>query len=405
VRVALVYRSFHLAGSLPRAAVELARHLSKRHEVHVFSISARTEPSLAPGCLFHDVPVTALGTGRGFSARELGSFARNAAAQLAREQFDLVHTCAPSTWVADVLHVPGVARDEAALQGIPGWRYAAAAVRHPGNAARRLLEHKALGYSGLRRIHVSAPSVRDALSRRYGIAPVDVLVVPPSVNLSEFRPPGDKAAARGAAGIDDRNAVVLLFCGSAFYRKGLDRAIVALARATPRALLLVVGDGSEASYRRLAARCGVADRVRFLGLRHDAWRYYQAADVVVLPTRADVWGVTPVEGMASGVPPIVTAAAGSASTIRTGETGIVLPEPFSTAAFVDAIDLLAADPERREAMGAAGLRVAREHSRSARLRHVEDDLLAVAEGRIGADPIRPRRRRLLSRRLVGTTFP
>jgi UDP-glucose:(heptosyl)LPS alpha-1,3-glucosyltransferase len=234
---------------------------------------------------------------------------------------------------------------------------------------------------------------------------VDVLVVPPSVNLSEFRPPGDKAAARGAAGIDDRNAVVLLFCGSAFYRKGLDRAIVALARATPRALLLVVGDGSEASYRRLAARCGVADRVRFLGLRHDAWRYYQAADVVVLPTRADVWGVTPVEGMASGVPPIVTAAAGSASTIRTGETGIVLPEPFSTAAFVDAIDLLAADPERREAMGAAGLRVAREHSRSARLRHVEDDLLAVAEGRIGADPIRPRRRRLLSRRLVGTTFP
>jgi glycosyltransferase involved in cell wall biosynthesis len=399
VRVALVYRTFHLAGSLPRATVELARHLSERHEVHVFSIASRTESSLAPDCSYHDVPVASIGDGTGFSARELASFARNAVAQLAHERFDLVHTCAPSTWVADVLHVPGVARHEAALQGIPGWRYAAAALRHPGNAVRRMLERKALGYPGLRRIHVAAPSVRDALARRYGIAPEHVLVVPPSVNLEEFRPPDDKAAARAAAGIDDRKAVILLFCGSAFFRKGLDRAILALAEATPRAVLLVVGAGAETSFRRLAAGCGVADRVRFLGLRHDAWRFYQAADVVVLPTRADVWGVTPFEGMACGVPPIVTAAAGSASAIRNGETGFVLPEPFSEAALVDAIDALAADPERRASMGAAGIPTAREHSRTARLMQVEEDLVAVAERRIGAEPIPPRRQRRVRARV------
>jgi glycosyltransferase involved in cell wall biosynthesis len=396
MRVALVYRSFHLGGSLPRTTVQLARHLSRGHDVHVFSIGSRTETSLAPRCTFHDVPVARVGDGRRFSARELASFARSAASRLARERFDVVHTCAPSTWVADVLHVPGVARDEAALQGIPGWRYAAAAVRHPGEAARRLLERKALGYGRLRRVHVAAPSVLDALAQRYGIAAEHVLVVPPSVSLDEFRPPDDKRASRIAVGIDDSNGLVLLFCGSDFHRKGLDRAIRALAGATaaPTAALLVVGGGDEAPYRRLAAQLGVGDRVTFLGPREDAWRFYQASDLVVLPTRADVWGVTPIEAMACGVPPLVSAAAGSASAIRDGETGIVLAEPLSVAALSAAIDALAADPQRRAAMGRAGIDAAKAHSSEARLQQVEEDLVAVAERRVGAKPIARSRGRL-----------
>ena len=74
MRIALVYRSFHLLGSLARETVELARHLSQRHEVHVFSIAARTDPTLAPECTFHDVPVETLGDGVHFSVRELMAF-------------------------------------------------------------------------------------------------------------------------------------------------------------------------------------------------------------------------------------------------------------------------------------------------------------------------------------------
>jgi glycosyltransferase involved in cell wall biosynthesis len=396
VRIALVYRSFHLAGSLPRTTVDLARHLSRRHEVHVFAIGSRTERSLAPGCTFHDVSVAHVGDGRRFSARELVSFARNAAAQLAGERFDVVHTCAPSTWVADVLYVPGVARDEAALQGSPSWRYAAAAARHPGEAARRLLERKALRHEGLRRIHVASPSMLDALVQRYGIAPEDALVVTPSVNLDEFRPPDDKRASKLGVGIDDSCELVVLFCGSDFHRKGLDRALRALAgaRAASTSVLLVVGGGDEAPYRRLAAELGIGDRVQFLGPRADVWRFYHAADLVLLPTRADVWGVTPIEAMACGVPAIVSAAAGSASAIRDGETGIVLPEPFSVSTLREAIDSLAADPQRRAAMGRAGIEAAKAHSSAARLQRVEEDLVAVAERRVGAAPIGRTRGRL-----------
>ena len=79
MRIALVYRSFHLSGSLARKTVELARHLSDDHDVHVFSIGARTDPELAPRCTFHDVSVGHVGDGNRFSARELLTFALRAA--------------------------------------------------------------------------------------------------------------------------------------------------------------------------------------------------------------------------------------------------------------------------------------------------------------------------------------
>jgi len=382
LRVALVYRSFNLAGSLARETVELARHLSHRHEVHVFSIASRTDSSLAPECTFHAVPVWSLGDGQRFSARELASFARHGAELVSRERFDVVHTCAPSTWVGNVLHVPGVSREEARLQGIPAWRYAAQALRHPGDAVRRRLERKSLGYLDLQRLHAAAPSVRDALEKHYGISPADILIVPPAVNLDEFQPVVDKAAARAAVGVDDPDVLVLLFCGSAFARKGLDRAIVALGEVRANALLLVVGGGPEEPYRRLAATHGVREHVRFLGVREDAWRFYQAADIVLLPTRADVWGITPFEGMACGVPPIVTAAAGSASAVVDGETGIVLAEPFANRALVHAIERLASDPVLRSTMGEAGVDEAQNHSHVERSRRIEEDLVSVAEERL-----------------------
>lgn len=375
--------------------VELARYLSSEHEVHVFSIAARTDRHLAPECRFHAVPVAALGDGVRFSARELASFARNAASAVAAHEHDLVYTCAPSTWVADVLCVPGVARDEAALAGISTWRYAAIGVRRPGDLVRRLLERRALGWRGLRRLHAHAPSVRDALVCRYGFSPDDILVVPPGVDVERFRPPRDKARARAEAGIPDERSFVVLFCGSDFHRKGLDRAIRALACLPPSldALLLVLGGGPEAPYRKLASELSVSDRIRFLGLREDAWRFYQAADAVVLPTRADVWGVIPFEAMASGVPAVVSAAAGSSQAVEHGKTGIVLPEPFRVEALTEALVALATHIDLRRSIARSGLRAVHAHSLEHRLKTIAEDLLAVAEARREHTPIARRARR------------
>lgn len=380
MRIALVYRSFQLTGSQARRTVELARHLSRRHDVHVFSIGSRTDTSLAPRCTFHDVRVGHLGDGVRFSARELVTFGVRAARRVDPKAFEVVHACNPSTWIGDVVHLPGVARGEALLQGSGRAQLMADNLRHPGNAARWIIERRALRNGSLRRIHVDAPSVVSDLERYHGIPANRILVVPPAVNLAEFRPADDRAAARASVSVRAPRTV-LLFCGSDFERKGLDHAIEALGATNVDAELLVVGSSDqEDRFRALALHRGVEDRVRFLGTRSDPARYYQAADILLLPTRADVWGVTPIEAMASGIPSIVSNAAGSAAVVRDAGAGIVLPEPLDVRELREAVERLARDPELRREMGRNGLAAVAAHSWEKRGQLVEEDLVAVAEG-------------------------
>ena len=398
MRIALVYRSVDLTGSLARRTVELARHLSRHHDVHVFSIGSRTDTSLAPECTFHDVPVSHLGDGVR-SARELLTFGLRAARLVDRNGFDVVHACNPSTWIGDVIHLPGVARGEAVLRGSSHPRFIASNLRHPGNAARWIVERRALRNRALRRIHVDAPSVIADLERYHGIRADRTLVAPPAVNLAEFRPAEDTAAARASVSVHDPTRTVLLFCGSDFERKGLDRAIEALAATDVDAELLVVGSCREEDrFRALARDRGVDDRVSFLGRRSDAARYYEAADILLLPTRADVWGVTPIEAMASGIPSIVTNAAGSAPIVREADAGIVLSEPFDVRELREAVERLARDPALRRVMARNGLAAVDAHSWESRGQSVEDDLVALVEGRfaeqmvIRRNPVRRRRK-------------
>lgn len=384
MRIALVYRSFHLRGSQARRTVELARYLSQRHDVHVFAIGSRTEHALAPRCTFHDVPVGHLGDGVAFSARELIPFGFRAARLVDASRFDVVHVCNPSTWVGEVLHLPGVARGEAVLQGTSRARRVAGSIRHPGNSARWLIEQRAIRNRSLRRFHVDAPSVRADLERYHRIAPEHILVVPQAVNLAEFRPAEDPVAARASVAVEDPNRTILLFCGSDLERKGLDRAIDALAAADADAELLVVGTSKEEPhFRQLARDRGVEGRVRFLGTRSDPGRFYQAADILVLPTRADVWGITPIEAMASGIPSIVSDAAGSSVLVREANTGIVLSEPFGPRELREAIERLARDPALRRKLAGNGLEAVTAHSWDVRGQLVEDDLLALVEARRG----------------------
>lgn len=382
VRIAVVYRSFHLGGSLPRFNVELARYLSSRgHEVHVYSNPLGTERGLAPDCIFHDVPAAAVATGTDFSARELRSFARNAASLLRGAAYDVVHARAPSTWVADVLHVPGVQRGESELAGYGTARWLSSRLRHPGNQARYALERRVIRSPRIQRFHTDAPTVRDDLIRFYGIDEAAIRVIPPGVNTEEFKP-GDRQAARHALGLPADDRPLVLFCGHDYERKGLDRAIHATsASETGFGLVVVGGNADQQRFEKLARACGVHDRVHFFGPRSDAATFFQAADAFVLPSRADIWGVTVVEAMACGIPPIVSAAAGSASVISEGLDGFVLPDPFDPQRLAAALDGVVCDPGRRRAMAHRCRATALRFSWEAHGRHVEQDLEEIAARR------------------------
>lgn len=152
----------------------------------------------------------------------------------------------------------------------------------------------------------------------------------------------------------------VLAVGRLSYYKGFDVLLDALAQAPEVSLLLVGGGELEAPLRAQAARLGLQDRVAFAGKVDDATLQaaYEACDAFCLPSvdRAEAFGMVLLEAMRAGKPVIASDIPGSGvgSVVARDRTGLLVP-PRDAAALAGALRSLAADPARREAMGAAGL--------------------------------------------------
>jgi len=163
-------------------------------------------------------------------------------------------------------------------------------------------------------------------------------VLPPNARRHRFTAADQPAARRRVREQNgwSADALLVLFVGSDFQRKGLDRLIRALAALEPalrnRTQLAVLGRDEPGRFARLAAGLGIAERVHFLGGRHDVPDWMLAADVMVHPARSENTGSVLVEALSFGLPEIVTEVCGYASHIAEARAGKVLPEPFNQAA-------------------------------------------------------------------------
>ena len=197
--------------------------------------------------------------------------------------------------------------------------------------------------SGTHILLISATE-RAKFEHHYHTPPERMHMLPPGVSLDRRRPEDAtqrRRAMRESLAIDT-GEYVLLFLGSGFATKGLDRAIRALARVrneqpsvSPR--LLVVGSGKQRSYHHLARREGVRDVTTFLGARSDVTDLLLAADVLVHPARTEAGGTVLLEALVAGLPVVTTAACGYAPHIEKGRAGIVLPAPFAQEALDRAV--------------------------------------------------------------------
>jgi UDP-glucose:(heptosyl)LPS alpha-1,3-glucosyltransferase len=238
--------------------------------------------------------------------------------------------------------------------------YLAAVGRPPG---RRVYHAVTLALE--RRLFARTPRVvaialrgRDEIRRCYAVPESRLSVVYNGVDLDRFDPAHRaryREHARREAGLSP-GAFAVLFVGSGFDRKGLATAIEGLAAmGDGTAHLLVIGKGRPAAFESLAAQRGVGDRVRWLGPRPDAERWYAAADAVALPTRYEPFGNVHLEALASGVPMVASDRAGGAELIRDGVNGYVV-DPLDPAAVGQALDRIRTGP--REAMAEAARRSA-----------------------------------------------
>jgi glycosyltransferase involved in cell wall biosynthesis len=126
--------------------------------------------------------------------------------------------------------------------------------------------------------------------------------------------------------------------------------------------LLIVGrdDGIQDQLQRQTEEAGLAEHVRFLGARRDVPTLLAAADVGLLVSHEEGFSNAILEGMAAGLPMIVTDVGGNAEAVQHGVTGLIVPSknPKELAA---AILRLANDPAARAAFGEAGRRRVQEH--------------------------------------------
>jgi rhamnosyl/mannosyltransferase len=179
-------------------------------------------------------------------------------------------------------------------------------------------------------------------------------VVPFGVELGREADPARVAAIRARY-----PGPIVLFVGRLRYYKGADRLVRAMA-AAPGSAVFVGGDATvrRADLEALAGEIGVAGRVHFVGEQPEAElrAYYGAADIFALPSveRSEAFGIAQVEAQAAGLPVVCTElGTGTSYVTRHGRTGIVVP-PDDVPALAWALRALAASPELRRAMGAAG---------------------------------------------------
>ena len=238
-------------------------------------------------------------------------------------------------------------------------------------------------------ICVSCPEEERQFRRLYGDPPGVIEIVPPAVEHAFFAP-GDRRGARRAVGLPVDRPVVL-FVGRIQPLKGPDVAIRALA-AIPRpdALLVVVGGASGADGDHemdkavaLAGELGLSDRVMFVEPKphHLLSSFYRAADVVVVPSRSESFGLVALEAAACGVPVVATAVGGLLNVVHDGVTGHLV-EGRDPARFARAITQLLDDPIGAAALGAAAAVRARHFTWSftaARLRRLYGDLVGQSK--------------------------
>jgi D-inositol-3-phosphate glycosyltransferase len=181
------------------------------------------------------------------------------------------------------------------------------------------------------RILVTTDKERGHLVQHYGACPETIGVVPCGVNLNLFRPL-DKIAARKQLGFAQDESVVL-FVGRFAPLKGIDRLLEAMARLKHHQrlrLVIVGGDGNNAPESQrlqgLSRGLSIQDSVNFVGRIEQSMLppYYSAADVLVVPSHYESFGLVALESLASGTPVVATRVGAMESILREGETGHVV---------------------------------------------------------------------------------
>jgi len=358
LRIAVLNRVFALRGGGAESySVRIVEELAARHEVHVFAQEIAHDH---PGVRYHRIRIGLR------KPRWLNQLAFAWATWRAtRAGFDIVHSH-ENTWHGDIhsIHVKSV------RQSLLGGR---AGVALALRWMKIVLSPRLLTYLGFessrysaragRRVVLASQALWREAAQVYPGAVPRMRVVTPGVRLPAGPAP-DRAAARAALGLAHAGPL-LLFVANDYARKGLETLLQALPLLPADVALAVVGKGGQiARFRAQGQALGVAERVHFLGPRDDVGPAYDAADVLVHPTREDSFAMVVPEAMAHGLPVVVSAApwCGISELLRDGQDALLLADPLDAGELAERVGTLLADAAMRRRLRDAGLAFAADHT-------------------------------------------
>jgi len=221
-------------------------------------------------------------------------------------------------------------------------------------------------YRGCDRIIALTEMEKQQIHTLYQVAGDRIAVIPPGVNTEVFVPAIDKKESRRVLGLP-QNATIVFTLGRLDERKGFDLFLEAIGRLArrddlpPTLFVLSAGDGSKQETKerekleRIVEAHSLTEILRWLPVlpEKDIPRYYGAADVFVLPSRYEPFGIVMLEAMACEIPVVATSAGGPATVIEPGVTGLLV-DPTDTEALADALAALIRDPDKRREYGKRG---------------------------------------------------
>jgi D-inositol-3-phosphate glycosyltransferase len=192
------------------------------------------------------------------------------------------------------------------------------------------------------------PEERNQMIRYCGAIASRIAIIPCGVDLKLFVPLS-RSYARQQLGLP-AGRPMLLFAGRLDPFKGPDLLLRASALMQKEALVVIVGgsgadDNDTQQLRGLAQHLGVADRVLLLGARprEEMPLFYNAANITVVPSYHETFGLAAVESLACGTPVVATRAGGLTAIVRHGENGFLVPR--CPGFFAERLDALLSDDQ------------------------------------------------------------
>ena len=199
------------------------------------------------------------------------------------------------------------------------------------------------------RVIVCSESMKNEICDHFDIPSEKVDIIPNAIDVTKYKTSVDRGAVRQRYGVGYSNKLILCV-GRLVPQKGVEyfiRAIPTIANNYPEAKYIIVGEGWSRDKLEAEARAtGHSDKIHFTGFASDkdVIELMTSADVLIVPSIYEPFGIVALEGMATGVPVVASKVGGLAEVIDHDKTGLfVYPRSLESIAW--GIDRILSDPD------------------------------------------------------------